>query len=74
MLLKQTEKKSSTKRSKPQRIRERRGGRSCPIWVFSYAEAQKKFSPFFTNRHLMLQFDASFKSLFVKTMTLVVIA
>ena len=44
---KQTEKRSSTKRSKLQRIRERRGGKSCPIWVFSYAKTQEKIQTFF---------------------------
>ena len=39
--------RSSTKRSELQRIRERRGGKPCPIWVFSYAKTQKKIRTFF---------------------------
>ena len=50
---KQTEKRSSTKGTKLQRIRERREGKSCVIWVFSNAKAQK-IKTFFTNRRLIL--------------------
>ena len=39
-------KRSSTKRSELQRIRERRGGKSCLIWVFSNAKAQKNSNLF----------------------------
>ena len=45
-LLKQTKKRSSTKRSELQRIREKGGGRSCLIWVFSNAKAQKNSNLF----------------------------
>ena len=54
---KKTEKRSSTKRIELQRIPERRGAKSCPIWVFSYAKTQKKlkiFIFFSTNRLLIL--------------------
>ena len=45
-LLKQTKKRSSKKRSELQRIRERRGGKSRLIWVFSPAKAQKNSNIF----------------------------
>ena len=49
----QSKKGSSTKRSELQRIRERREGKSCLIWVFSSAKA-RKIQSFFTNRRLIL--------------------
>ena len=53
--IKQTQKRSSTERSELQRIRERRGGKSCLIWVFSNAKAQKNSNLFYQS-----SFDTSF--------------
>ena len=54
---KQTEKRSSTKRSELQRIRERRGSKSCLIWVFSSAKVQKNSNLFYQS-----SFETSFSS------------
>ena len=70
---KQTEKRSSTKRSDPQRIRERRGGKSCLIWVFSYVKAQKN-SNLFSQSSFDTRFSLKFKSRFGKTVTFAFIA
>ena len=69
------EKRSSTNRSKLQKIRERRGGRSCLIWVSSYAKAQKNSIFLYQSS---FDFDSSFslyfKSRFGKIMTWAFIA
>ena len=70
---KQTEKRSSTKRSDPQRIRERRGGKSCLIWVFSYVKAQKN-SNLFSQSSFDTRFSLQFKLRFGKTVTFAFIA
>ena len=63
---KQTEKGLSSKRSEPQRFRERRGGKSCLIWVFSHAKAQKN-SNLFSQSSFDTSFSLQFKSRFGKT-------
>ena len=50
----------STKRSEPQRIRERRGSKSCLNWDFSYVKAQKN-SNLFSQSSFDTRFSLQFK-------------
>ena len=64
---------SSTKGSEPQRIRERRGGKSCLIWVSYYAKA-RIIQTFFPQSSFDISLSLKFKSRFSKTMTFAFIA
>ena len=63
----------STKRSEPQRIRERRGSKSCLNWDFSYVKAQKN-SNLFSQSSFDTRFSLQFKLRFGKTVTFAFIA
>ena len=55
-----------TKRSGPQRIRERKGGKSCLIWVFFSRLGPEKFRAFFPNLCLILASVCDSNHVFVK--------